>query len=327
MGGAARAVTACLKGENLIHGLSEHNFFDTLVHERTSCSIEHVRDPEGNHIMSTSNVKTSDAKLGLQGLLVLDVAVRLFIWSSSMALTVTLMTALNDWPEGGIVGAKLRLAWKWGETLTHAILLFNLIYVAHLVIIRLVVPTPKEGSYSMAPGAPLDRQLIWAALVAMLTKARYQAPFPGVFVFHIANLPPMRWFMNRVFGPKSKSCYVLDPIIGDPHLTEIGRNVVFGFNASVTCHTQQRDTISVKKVVIGDDVLVGANAVIFSGCEIGRGAVILSGAVVSPNTIVGEYEVWGGMPAKKIKDLPPYHLSENRDAGGADNTHDTHEAD
>ncbi|MFH1419247.1 MAG: DapH/DapD/GlmU-related protein [Planctomycetota bacterium] len=255
--------------------------------------------------MNTSTVKTGDAKLGLQGLLLLDVAVRLFIWSSSLAFTVAVMTALDDWPDGSIVGAKLGLAWKWGEKLTHAILLFNLFYVAHLVIIRLLLPTPKEGSYSMTPGTPFDRQIIWAALLAMLTKARYHAPFPGFLVFHIANLPPMRWFMNNIFGPKSKSCYVLDPIIGDPHLTEIGRNVVFGFNSSVTCHTQQRDSVTVKKVVIGDDVLIGANAVIFSGCEIQRGAVILSGAVVSPNTMIGECEVWGGMPARKIKDQPP----------------------
>ena len=255
--------------------------------------------------MSQAMAQTRDSKASLQGLLVLDMFVRLLIWSSSLAFTVATMTALNDWPERGIIGANLSTAWSWGEKLTHAVLLFNLYYVAALIVLRLPIPTPKEGAYSMAPGAPLDRNLLYAALIAMLTKARYHAPFPGFFVFHIANLPPLRWFMNHVFGPKSRSCYVLDPILGDPHLTEIGRNVVFGFNSSVTCHTQQRDAIAIKKVVIGDDVLIGANAVVFSGSRIGRGAVVLSGAVVAPDTVIGDYEVWGGLPAKKIKDLPP----------------------
>ncbi len=255
--------------------------------------------------MSEATAQTRDSKVALQGLLVLDVFVRLLIWSSSLTAAVATMTALDAWPEQGIVRANLGLAWLWGQKLTHLILLFNIYYIAALVLLRLTIPTPREGAYSTAPGAPLDRNLLNSAFIAMLTKARYQAPFPGFLVFHIANLPPLRWFMNSIFGPKSRSCYVLDPIIGDPHLTEIGRNVVFGFNSSVTCHTQQRDAIAIKKVVVGDDVLIGANAVIFSGCRIGRGAVVLSGAVVSPDTTIGNYEIWGGLPARKIKDLPP----------------------
>ncbi|HVP11332.1 MAG TPA: DapH/DapD/GlmU-related protein [Phycisphaerae bacterium] len=255
--------------------------------------------------MTIATATPHDSRLCLQGFLLLDVCARLFIWSTSLTLTIATMTALNGWPEESIVGAGPRLAWIWGQKLTHLVLLFNLYYVACLVVLRLTVPTPKEGSYSMMPGSPLDRNLIYSVFIAVLTKARYHAPFPGFLVFHIANLPPMRWLMNPVFGPKSRSCYVLDPIIGDPHLTEIGRNVVFGFNSSVTCHTQQRDSITIRKVVIGDDVLIGANAVVFSGCKIGRGAVVLSGAVVPPDTVIGEYEVWGGLPARKIKDLPP----------------------
>jgi hypothetical protein len=234
-----------------------------------------------------------------------DLLLRLTIWSSSLAAAVATMTALEAWPEHGLVGANFRHAYLWGQKLTHVILLFNLYYVACLVVLRLLIPTPKEGTYSMAPGAPLNRNLVFAACISMLTKARYYAPFPGFLVFHVANLPPMRWLMNPIFGPKSRSCYILDPIIGDPHMTEIGRNVVFGFNSSVTAHTQQRDAITIRKVIIGDDVLIGANAVVFSGCRIGRGAVILSGAVVPPDTTIGDYEVWGGLPAKKIKDSPP----------------------
>ena len=53
-------------------------------------------------------------------------------------------------------------------------------------------------------------------------------------------------------------------------------------------------------VVVGDDVWVGANAVLLDGTEIGRGAIIAAGAVVSG--AVPAYEIWGGVPAKKIRE-------------------------
>ena len=37
-----------------------------------------------------------------------------------------------------------------------------------------------------------------------------------------------------------------------------------------------------------------------SGVTIGRGAVVAAGAVVTKD--IPPYEVWGGVPAKKIKD-------------------------
>ena len=51
-------------------------------------------------------------------------------------------------------------------------------------------------------------------------------------------------------------------------------------------------------ITIEDDVWVGANAVILDGAKIGRGAIIGAGSVVT--TDVPSYEIWGGVPAKKI---------------------------
>ena len=56
---------------------------------------------------------------------------------------------------------------------------------------------------------------------------------------------------------------------------------------------------SAQPVVLGDDVLVGANAVILEGVQVGSGAVVAAGAVVTQD--VPENAVVAGIPAKIIK--------------------------
>ena len=56
--------------------------------------------------------------------------------------------------------------------------------------------------------------------------------------------------------------------------------------------------LSRRGVKIGDDVWVGANAVILPGVTISDGAVIAAGAVV--NSDVPTNEIWGGVPARRI---------------------------
>jgi chloramphenicol O-acetyltransferase type B len=51
--------------------------------------------------------------------------------------------------------------------------------------------------------------------------------------------------------------------------------------------------------IIGNDVWIGAEALIMPGVQIADGAVIASRAVVTKN--VGTYEIWGGNPARLIK--------------------------
>jgi acetyltransferase-like isoleucine patch superfamily enzyme len=52
-------------------------------------------------------------------------------------------------------------------------------------------------------------------------------------------------------------------------------------------------------VVIGNDVWIGYGSTILSGITIGNGAVVAAGSVVSRN--IGNYEIWGGNPARFIK--------------------------
>ena len=90
--------------------------------------------------------------------------------------------------------------------------------------------------------------------------------------------------------------------------TMIDMNAVIGGRAIVgaRCHIGAGAVLagvieppSSVPVVIEDDVLVGANAVILEGVRVGRGAVVAAGAVVVED--VEAYSVVAGVPARVIK--------------------------
>jgi acetyltransferase-like isoleucine patch superfamily enzyme len=71
------------------------------------------------------------------------------------------------------------------------------------------------------------------------------------------------------------------------------------FPFKVKCFGHKWEARSKGDIIVGDDVWVGANAVICSGVKIGQGAVIAAGAVVTRD--VEPYAVVGGNPADVIK--------------------------
>ncbi|MGM9551170.1 MAG: glycosyltransferase [Clostridia bacterium] len=88
----------------------------------------------------------------------------------------------------------------------------------------------------------------------------------------------------------------------------IGDDVMMGPNVSI--YTQNHETENIykpmrlqtapkKKVTIGNDCWIGANAIILPGVTIGNGVIVGAGAVVSKD--VPDMAVVGGVPAKIIK--------------------------
>lgn len=74
---------------------------------------------------------------------------------------------------------------------------------------------------------------------------------------------------------------------------EIGDNVTVAHNAVI--HGAK----------IASNVLIGIGAVILDYAEIGENSIVAAGAIVLSNTKIEPNSVWGGNPAKKLKDIEP----------------------
>lgn len=81
-----------------------------------------------------------------------------------------------------------------------------------------------------------------------------------------------------------------------PQLITIGDNSILGYNCTVLCHEFLIREYRTGPVVIGKDVMIGANATILPGISIGDGAIVGAGAVVTED--VAPYTAVFGVPAK-----------------------------
>jgi len=154
----------------------------------------------------------------------------------------------------------------------------------------------------------------------------YQHRGRGSKIYHSVRIdtPPYRRFwLGRQSVVESYCCInnaVGDVTIGDYtrigiHCTVIGPvcignhvNLAQGITVTALNHIFKDSSrrideqgVSTKPVVIGDDVWIGANAVILPGVTIGSHCVVAAGAVVTKD--VPNHTLVGGIPAKVIKNI------------------------
>lgn len=77
----------------------------------------------------------------------------------------------------------------------------------------------------------------------------------------------------------------------DKNPTIVGNNVTIGH--SVTLHG----------CTVKDHVLVGIGSIVMDQVDIEEWSIIAAGSVVKPGTKIPSGKLWGGLPAKEIRDI------------------------
>ena len=102
---------------------------------------------------------------------------------------------------------------------------------------------------------------------------------------------------------------------GDVNAIRLGNRVNIQDNAMVHCTYEKFPITLGNNVSVGhnavvhgctihDNVLIGMGAIVMDNCVIESNSLIAAGSVVTQGTHVKEGELWAGVPAKKIKDVP-----------------------
>ncbi|MDQ1085594.1 DapH/DapD/GlmU-related protein [Siphonobacter sp. SORGH_AS_1065] len=114
----------------------------------------------------------------------------------------------------------------------------------------------------------------------------------------LSNVPSIN-ILNEVFIGRNCEFNITDGItIGSYSLIASGCKFIdhdHGFDPNSLIKNQ---SCYQEAILIGEDVWIGCNVIVLKGVHINNGAIIGAGSVVTRS--VPSYEIWAGVPAKKI---------------------------
>lgn len=162
-------------------------------------------------------------------------------------------------------------------------------FTAALLTIVMACFAQREGEY------PLDdpQFTLWKVqhVVGELGKVALSLFFP-VFA---------RPAFYALFGARVGRQVAVAGKILDPRLTVLDDGCVLGEGCIVSSHTMVHDRFVLRAVRVGAGATVGVGCILMPGVTIGAGAILLPGAVVKAGTQILAGEIWGGVPAVRLK--------------------------
>lgn len=174
----------------------------------------------------------------------------------------------------------------------YVLLLVTFVYAWAFVIYRLFLRVlPLQEGY-IEPGSR-------AEFVAQVDTLFYLMLFYSLIRTNFLPVP-IKTFVYTLLGAKIGANSYSPGAILDPPLTEIGDNTIIGHAATLYSHAIEGHHFALDRIVLGNNVTVGAHAVIMSGVTVGDGAIVSAGAIVKKGTRIGAGEHWGGVPARRI---------------------------
>ena len=107
-----------------------------------------------------------------------------------------------------------------------------------------------------------------------------------------------RTFLQMKVGKHTSFALMVMPDVMFPEKISVGRNTVIGYNTTILAHEYLINEYRLGEVVIGDEVLIGANSTIIPGLTIGNGAIVSAGTLVHKDVPEGAFV--GGNPMRVI---------------------------
>jgi acetyltransferase-like isoleucine patch superfamily enzyme len=107
-----------------------------------------------------------------------------------------------------------------------------------------------------------------------------------------------RVFLRMKVGEKTAFALMVMPDIMFPEKITVGTNSVIGYNTTILAHEYLIKEYRLGEVIIGDEVLIGANSTILPGVTIGDGAIVSAGTLVHKDVPPGAFV--GGNPMQLI---------------------------
>ncbi|MED3759895.1 acyltransferase [Peribacillus frigoritolerans] len=107
-----------------------------------------------------------------------------------------------------------------------------------------------------------------------------------------------RTFLHMKVGKHTSFALMVMPDVMFPEKISVGINTVIGYNTTILAHEYLIHEYRLGEVVIGDEVLIGANSTILPGLSIGNGAIVSAGTLVHKDVPEGAFV--GGNPMKII---------------------------
>lgn len=129
-------------------------------------------------------------------------------------------------------------------------------------------------------------------------------PLNFILIWFAKAIPSSKWtaayfrfFLGMKIGKRVGFAQIWPDFIM-PELIEIGDNATLGWKVVIATHEFTQDKQRFGRVVIGENVLIGALSSIRSGVKIGDNSVISAMSFV--NCDIPANEIWAGNPARKI---------------------------
>jgi heptaprenylglycerol acetyltransferase len=125
-------------------------------------------------------------------------------------------------------------------------------------------------------------------------------------VIQVARYTPflgMKNWLYRVFlglkvGEQTSFALMVMLDVMFPEKISVGRNTVIGYNTTILAHEYLIKEYRLGPVVIGSEVMIGANSTILPGITIGDGAIVSAGTLVHKDVPPGCFV--GGNPMRVI---------------------------